>query len=74
MIMDFPTSAKEVAQWAETPSGAFVVLSTTVAVGVFVGFLGHRLKKWYNKNCCEPDRKPFEGIPTQQLPKSELKA
>jgi hypothetical protein len=71
--MDFATVAREIVQWAETPTGALVVYPTVALAGLAVGYCGHRLKKWYDKNCCEPDRKPFEGIHTQKLPKSELK-
>lgn len=71
--MDFCAVARETMNWAETPSGALVVYPAAMVVGVSLGYVGSRLKKWYESNCRPPERKPFEGIPTQELPKSEPK-
>lgn len=73
MDYDFYKAANELLSWAETPTGAFIFYPTLALVTLAACYCGHRIKKWYEKNCCEPERKPFEGIPTQKLPKSELK-
>lgn len=71
MEPDFYKVMRELVEWAETPSGALVVYPAMVAVGVALGYCCHRIKKGYQKYFSEPERKPFEGIPTQKLPKSE---
>ncbi|HBM90643.1 MAG TPA: hypothetical protein DD400_02030 [Rhodospirillaceae bacterium] len=71
--MDFSAAAKEVVSYMGTPTGKVVVLTSTLVVGVGLGYCIDYTKRWVSKKYCKPTRKPFEGIQNQELPKSDFK-
>lgn len=72
MLNEIYRAANEIFSWAETPSGALIFYPALALITLGACYCGYRIKNWYKRKYGKPERKPFEGIPTQRLPKSEL--